>query len=293
MNKRLRTLDLKKSYDSDYDDVLNDFYVPALGVAVAYDRLAGFFSSTSLAVAARGITGLVSNGGRIRLVCGAKLRKEDIEAISEAREEVIGAVTKSALRELDDLERLESIFVTNHVKGLGWMMARDLLDIRIAVVRDMHGKPLHYEDAIRWGIFHQKVGILHDSEGNSLSFSGSDNETATAWLHNIEEFKVFCSWDETQGDYLEADINRFNRFWMGQGKRTEVLDIPEAVKKKLVEIAPDDIEQLELSKLTPGERKKPIEFWSHQNQAIDQWLRNNKRCIFEMATGSGVRNWLL
>lgn len=52
-----RELDLNRSYSSDSDNVLNDFYIPVLDNAVSYDRLAGFFSSTSLAIAARGIMG--------------------------------------------------------------------------------------------------------------------------------------------------------------------------------------------------------------------------------------------
>jgi len=48
---------LKDSSDS--NDVLQDFYIPILSNSVEYCRLAGFFSSTSLAIAARGILGLI------------------------------------------------------------------------------------------------------------------------------------------------------------------------------------------------------------------------------------------
>ena len=41
------------------------------------------------------------------------------------------------------------------------------------------------------GLFHQKIGILKDDEGNIISFSGSNNETYSGWTSNIEEFKVF------------------------------------------------------------------------------------------------------
>jgi len=40
------------------------------------------------------------------------------------------------------------------------------------------------------------MGILKDLEGNIISFSGSDNETVPGWLHNDEQFHVFCSWKE-------------------------------------------------------------------------------------------------
>ena len=72
---------LKPSYDSDDDDVLSDFYIPVLGEAVHYRRLAGFFSSTSLAAAAQGMLHFIQNGGEMELVAGARLTPQDVEAI--------------------------------------------------------------------------------------------------------------------------------------------------------------------------------------------------------------------
>jgi hypothetical protein len=46
------------------------FYVPALRCATRYDRSMGFFSATALTLAVRGIEGLVSNDGHIRLIVG-------------------------------------------------------------------------------------------------------------------------------------------------------------------------------------------------------------------------------
>ena len=40
-------LKLKHTYDSDEDNILNDFYVRVLSQTNRYDRLAGYFSSTS------------------------------------------------------------------------------------------------------------------------------------------------------------------------------------------------------------------------------------------------------
>jgi superfamily II DNA or RNA helicase len=282
----LKELNFKKSYDSDVDDILNDFYIPALSVSVAYDRLAGFFSSSSMAVAARGIAGIVMNGGRIRLICSAKLNKEDVNAILEGTAASSEIIIKNINRELEDVEMIEDRFVKSHIKGLGWMIAHGLLEIKIAVVKD-GDRILPFDEAISSGLFHQKIGILKDVEGNVISFSGSDNETAYAWTKNIEEFKVFCSWHEAQNEYLESDINKFNRFWFGLGQRTEVVDLPDAVKKKWIEIAPDDFEVLELEKTYPKKKHAGIKLFDHQIQALNKWISNNKRCIFEMATGTG------
>jgi len=73
----LKELNLKPDYDSDEDDILNDFYVPILSQSVIYRRLAGFFSSTTLAVAARGISNFIANGGHMKLVVNVRLSKEE------------------------------------------------------------------------------------------------------------------------------------------------------------------------------------------------------------------------
>nr|WP_141657517.1 hypothetical protein [Thiocapsa sp. KS1] len=51
-------------------DVLHDFYIPALCASVRYDRVAGYFRSTSLAAASQGFSALVENNGHVRLVAG-------------------------------------------------------------------------------------------------------------------------------------------------------------------------------------------------------------------------------
>lgn len=99
----LRDLTLKRSYDSDTDDILRDFYIPALSCSTLYKRLTGFFSSTSLAVAAKGITGLISNGGSMKLISGAKFRREDIEAIVKAYEDPESIIERKCFEDLEGL----------------------------------------------------------------------------------------------------------------------------------------------------------------------------------------------
>jgi hypothetical protein len=52
----LEKLNLKGLYDSDADDLLLDFYIPVLKESIDYKRIAGYFSSNSLAIAAKGIS---------------------------------------------------------------------------------------------------------------------------------------------------------------------------------------------------------------------------------------------
>ena len=79
-----RTWRLK--YTSDDGDLVRLFYVPALEDAERYDRLTGYFNANALALASRGIEGLVRNGGRMRLVVGCTLDPPEIEVSEQAYE---------------------------------------------------------------------------------------------------------------------------------------------------------------------------------------------------------------
>src|SRR6516225_8534106 len=125
----LRDLPLKIAYGpGDYR--LREFFIPALAASVLYDRAAGFFSSTMLAVAAAGVTRLIANGGTMRLLCGAQLSEEDVEAIRE------GHVTLEQQVESRLITRLvlpESDYVNNRLKALAWLVGTGQLEIKVVV----------------------------------------------------------------------------------------------------------------------------------------------------------------
>ena len=281
----LKDLNLKISYDSDSDDILNDFYIPVLSNSIEYKRSVGFFSSKSLAIAAEGISNFIKNGGHMDLICGTKLREKDLVIIREAYENPEKVIEDFLIGEL---ENLQEGFILNHVKALGWMVANGKLNIKIALILDEKGIPLGEFK----GILHQKIGILKDTNGNFISFSGSNNETAAGWKENVEEFKVFRSFREHEVEYQKTDIKKFNKLWNGKSNRIKIIDLPIAIKKKMVNIAPENIEDLKLDEICDNkinEYKKEIKLWDYQKEAIQNWIKNDKQGIFEMATGTGKR----
>lgn len=277
----MRDLSLNVSYDSDTSDLLNDFYIPVLSKAVKYQRLAGFFSSSVLAVAARGLSSFIVNGGTMKLLVSARLQKTDVEAISKGYE------LKDVLSEsiVNDLSTIEDELVKDHVKALAWMVRNGKLDIKVAVPLDTRGLPLDEGTIQQRGIFHQKIGILEDKNGDVLSFSGSVNESATAWTENIEEIKVFRSWIDGEMEHLKSDFQRFERYWYGNAKNMLVSDIPSAVQNKLIELAPDDITDIRLN-LEYGKSAKKIKLRDYQQDCVAQWLKVGRGMV-EMATGTG------
>jgi len=274
--KNFRELQFKKAYDSDRDDLLRDFFIPALSTAVKYERLAGFFSSGILSAAARGISGFINNEGKMKLIVGAKLHDEDIKVVEEFQKNPELYLEKVLLSELD---AIFTLLKKNHLDALGWMLANGLLEIKVAVVRG-------------GGLFHMKVGIMEDEDGNKISFSGSDNETPSGWRYNAEEFKVFRNWITEENDYYSTDKEKFDRFWEGKGDQVISFSLPDAVRKKIIAKAPKRKEDIFFNEKTfPNStdiiEAKELILRPHQIKAIEALKTKNYCGILSMATGSG------
>lgn len=286
----LKNIEIKDSYESDINDILHDFYIPVLKESIEYYRLSGFFSSQALAIAARGISGLIRNGGRMKIVVSPELSNEDLNVIKQC------LITPEKYIEdkfLYDFNKLEDKFIKDHLYALGWMIANNKLEIKIAIPYGNNGKPLTFEEIQRSSIFHIKVGILKDFNGNMISFSGSLNESAMGWLGgyvgNVEEFKVFKNWDPSKIDCFNSDIQKFNRFWNNNSPNVKVIDIPEAIRRELIKNAPKKFEQIDIDKwnINHKKSKSKVKLFDHQNKAISYWIENRKKGILEMATGTG------
>lgn len=284
-----KDIDIQACYESGTSDIVEDFYEPVLMTSVSYDRIAGFFSSAALAIASRGLYGFIKNRGKMRLVTSPILSGEDAEIIRKVTE------SPEKLTDIDlgiNLTNICNEFVDNHVKALGWMLREGLLEMRLAVITN-NNRPCTVEEINKSGLFHQKVGILRDVDGNELSFSGSINETASAWINNDEEFKVFKAWDDSR-EYYQKDQSRFEEIWNGQRQNLEVFDLPSAIKDKLIQRSSDfDIEKISIKQYRRSKansfdfKNSPISLFYYQANALNKWKDNTYRLLFEMATGTG------
>ena len=219
----------KLKYTPDDGDLVELFYVPVLEDAERYDRLTGYFNAGALALAARGIEGLVRNAGRMRLVVGCTLEPSEIEAIERGE----------ALRDLVE-QRLASLPLappdpasSEALELLAWMIARGHLEVKVAVPCDLDGRPIPSD-----GIFHEKAGIVADRTGDRLAWNGSLNETAAGWRRNWESINVYTSWGPEPGRVDDEEAN-FARIWANRSKRVIVLDVPDAARRDLMRFMPD------------------------------------------------------
>ncbi len=287
LKKNFKDLHLKIKYDSDEDDVLEKFYIPILENSISYKRITGFFSSTSLAVAARGIIGFAKNGGKMQLITSVYFNKKDLEILktnSKTKEEIISENFQKELNELDDLLQKD------HLKAMGWMLKNNLLEIKIVSLINNEDNLISENIINKSGMFHMKVGIFNDGN-NLISFSGSINESATGWLHSIEEIKIFKEWLPGQQEYVYEDLKEFNKFWDNKATKSKTFDIPSAIKNELIKIAPKNLDELNISYSKksdiPIKNIEKKELREHQKAALEAWKNNNFKGILAMATGSG------
>ena len=68
----LTDLNIERSYRSNKNNMIKDFYNPTLSVATSYKRAVGYFTISSLINASQGLSNLISNGGTVQIIASPK-----------------------------------------------------------------------------------------------------------------------------------------------------------------------------------------------------------------------------
>ncbi|SIJ89650.1 Predicted HKD family nuclease [Mycobacteroides abscessus subsp. bolletii] len=285
--KGLRSLTLQDRYRSDREDVVQNFFVPAFTVASSYNRAVGYFTSTSLALYARGIEIFAERGGSMRLIASPHLNEDDIVNI-ERGYNVREVLERATLRELEDDDQPAAVL--DGLGLLGRLIAEGRLDIKLAFV----------EQVGRVGIYHEKIGVFRDRLGDLVGFTGSSNETFGGLMANFESVEVYRGWvsgDGVRALRLEAD---FQSLWSNQTPNLSVERFPDIARDRLVKLGidrPPRTLPAADNALTPPpiEVKEPrrlsipssLTVRDYQRNAVMAWLRQQGRGILKMATGTG------
>ena len=282
----------KLSWNSSKDDIVNSFYRPALTNCRLYQRLSGYFSSTTFSAIATEILDFIQSGGRIEIITSPKLASKDKDLLEQSVTKNMEVLEMGFLEELrSDPDGLKLEFF----KLVGYMLSNTIdskpqLEVKIAIPK------------CGGGIFHQKIGIIHYHNGKKIAFAGSVNETWKGWSENVENLTVFRSWalDDTNNQGIMDNQRNFNDLWNNNNEKIEVLDLPSAVKQKLLEISPKSEEELSSTiekirkAISEGKNPQPLTsskpmmmLKDHQRNALETWFENKCKGLLEMATGSG------
>lgn len=210
---------VKPFYNTYNDNIAEEFYVTTLKEARLYNRVSAYFSSKALAAYSNGIVEMYKNKGKINFIISKELDEEDYNEIVkgyENREKIEKKLVEALNEELTSQEKLK-------LANIAFLIENKILDIKIAFVKE--------------GIFHDKFGLMYDEKNNCIYFRGSNNETAAAINKNYESFEVSCSWKENEfeNNKMSNAEKMFKRLWNNEDERIEVIEIPEVVKRKLIQ----------------------------------------------------------
>lgn len=276
----LADIHIKNEYRSLLDNVVTDFYIPVLQESILYQRAVGFFSSSALIAISKGVEGLVANGGKIQIIASPRLSQEDIDEISKGYE-VRKIIERALLRGVVDPSSIEESERLSYIASL---IAKGVLDVKIAFLSSKN----------EIAMYHEKMGIMSDREGNAVAFSGSMNESENAFSSNYESFDVFCSWTNDRERVFQKQM-AFQAIWDDYEPGIETMAFPEAVRDRVysfnsslstkhsaVSDSAQDEQPLDAMYLPPDFKIRP-----YQETAIQNWKTNGYRGIYDMATGTG------
>ena len=258
-----------------------------------------FFSSTVLAAALAGLHSFITNKGRMRLVIGAPLSPAEYEAVTsdltgkEAKDK-IEAMWRCLFSDSDTGTDLSNV----GAQALGFLVLSGRAEIKFALRHQ--------------GMYHEKIGILEDREGNKLVFSGSANETVYGLTpeYNAESITVFKSWDEPVFlTYGEEFVGGFEALWEGRQKSTLTVGVHTELYQEIASRCSEltDATLTSLDDLYTSYQDKflldsaantfpsvparlgghEFSIRDHQLEAIRAWDQNQFKGILQLSTGSG------
>jgi superfamily II DNA or RNA helicase len=275
----LREYNWEVRYESSRHDLVKDFYVPALEHSKRYCRIAGYFSSSSIAAAAAGITHFVDGGEKMFMIIGNSITEDDVEALNRGvtDRELLEKKWSECLAEIEN-----DIRVKDRFEALAWLLANNKLEIKIGVNLE-NGEIISSTGSK----FHEKVTIFEDEFGDSIQTDGSQNETFSAYELNRESFCVHRSWINGQTEFIENARSTFWDLWNNMDPMSRTYDISTAMREGLISFASTEAPRLECGGKGEHSGKEKMELRRYQMDAIEAWNRAGNKGVLEMATGTG------
>ncbi len=248
------------SYKSVGEDTFSKVLNPLLACSKTYKRSVGFFSSSALDFIGDGILTMARNGGHIFLATSPRLSDDDINAIKEGYDD--REIAKKCF--IDDVRKTLSEISDENAKILYLLIKENIVDIKIVLKNG--------------GMYHDKLALLEDFQGNKIACVGSNNESEPGYNSNYEKVRVYKSWTDLEGR-IDDEINEFDGIWGNSNGSLKVLDFMDAFSEEV-------LERVEHK----GNYKKPenkYKMREYQDKAKENWNANGHKGFFVMATGTG------
>lgn len=219
----LNKLSIKPFYNSQIDNIIEDFYIPLLSNSSIYKRVSAYFDSNIILLYSKGIENIVEKSGHIYFIFSCEISERDFNIIKNGYEERELIYNKIASGIHYNSKSLE-------VGNLGYLIKHNYVDIKIAFTTSQ-------------GVFHDKFGLF-ESKQETVYFRGSNNETIASVKSNFESFETSCSWNSSDTD-LAKILNAkdvFDKLWNNvYTDSLHVISIPNAILNKLISYSSDKL----------------------------------------------------
>ncbi len=293
----LRDKEFKYRYSTGRKDLPIDFFYLAFSNSKFFDIGLGYFSSASFNLLSAGIAHFICNNGKMRLYINQHITEDDFKLLQNNERINFEEYLLHSYRALKKIlsQRDEHFF-----KCLSFLIQKERIEIKVVIPST-------------GGIAHEKFGVFTDENNDKVAFTGSLNFTATALVRNIETIECICSWKGIESkERIEKSEEDFAEIWDGKANNVYVFPAKQFCQE-IVKTYPDvndnelllqenEIisrfyrkptmreEMLSSSITNRGPHfpdKYPGGARSYQKQAYEEWLKNDKKGIFAMATGTG------
>lgn len=259
-----REIKFKIFYDSNYDDIVSNFFELVLKEAKLYKLVFFYYDFSNLQLLARGLSSLFWSGGEARFIIFILVSIEDYDQIIQSKKDPFEKFKKT----FPTIDQLRDMMKEKNFEALGKLLSADKIKIKFALSTK--------------GIFHMNYGIIKDQYGNSIAFVNPLNETGSVLESNREQFNVFKSWDYSQVEYIKSYEQNFDKYWSGTDlEDTIIYDMPSELYNLLIDAYYSCSKQINENKI------EGLQLRDYQIKAIDFWISNGYVGLIEMATGTG------
>lgn len=290
-------------YSSDSEHIPLEFYNETFPIAKKIDLFLGYFSSNAIKVLSKSFAEFVVNGGEMRIITNHVYSLKDKENL----------IDNSSLTDEDkiidifnDLEKLEfelSDYGQHFFDCLKYLQKNKRLTIQ----------PVKFNNV---DLAHCKIMVLYDG-ADYISTDGSINFTLSALTKNSESFEVNVPWvNKVFKERVESEKEKFEKVFNGEhpdykhisSENIEVVINNYGNDKNKQDLLEDS---LKIENSTFGDKvkriikKKKERFYKklklisstpkfpydepreYQKEAYLEWVKNDYKGIFAMATGTG------
>jgi len=281
------------------------FYLDGLANSSEFQLLLGYFSSAAINLLSVGFATFISKGGKMRMVINHLLSQKDKDIIWMV-EDRPNEIKVYDLTDISTLHQNLDEYGTHFFECLAYLILQKRIEIK--VIKPKNGK----------GIAHYKSGVFIDGR-DALGYQASCNFTYYGLSENIEQLEAFLSWENGRSNkFISKQLKLIDDYFTEKDEDVEYItvsdievvlkdrfgnkDINELLvqeekllrkKQSLMSSNPkikntiinlfNEVESIRKSPRFPyPEGPRP-----YQIQAYSNWIANDKKGLFAMATGTG------